>query len=264
MTERTRGRPRKYTVDEARERLFAVARSALRDQGITAGMSAVKLDGAIQEAKVPRGSAYRMWQHDTLSPQDAFRREVILDFVRHMSTSSGLPDAAKAYQDVMPQLLAHADPDDRDRTNEAIVELTRVIASHNFEQLDRNHDWQVYCAIRASATTQLGDDPELEEAIRTGEEKLLESYAALFEEAAEVFGYQLMPGLTFIEFTAAAYAMNDGLANRPARNFRRREIPLPTGPDGEEQPWTLLAIGFHALCEYFFEPVDAAEPSDAA
>lgn len=261
MTERTRGRPRKYPVDEVRERLFEVARSALRERGVTSGLAAVTLDGAIQDAGVPRGSAYRMWHHDDLSPQDAFRREVTLDLLRTLPTSTGLPTTEQAYDDVMGQLGARADKNDPESMRAVLIELMRVLCSHNFELLDGNHDWQVYCALRSAAMTRYGSDPEVDAAIRYGEERVIDNYAQLYERIATYFEHTIRPGLTFNEFSAAAYAMNEGLANRSATNFRRREIRLPSGPDGREQPWTLMSVGFHALVDYFFVPISHA--SDA-
>ena len=255
MNQRGRGRPPKYPSDEVRSRLLDAAQEMLRTHGVRGGLDAVTLDAAILAAEVPRGSAYKLWQSESMSPQDAFRTAVVME-VFLMPATNGLPATSEFIEEELKRhaaLIADGTPA---QMAWLARELMRTVGEHNFEQIDASQNWRIYSALRTGATTQPVVSPEVLDALREGEEYLIEQYSLLYEKISQLFSMRVREPFTVQEFAACLYSVNEGLAGRLSSNYRKRGIPRPTGPDGEMQPWTLFSVAFEALVEFFWEPID--------
>lgn len=233
-------------------RLLDAAHEALRQHGVTSGLDAVTLDGAISDSGVPRGSAYKLWQSDEQTPQDGFRRAVVLDILRSLPASTGLPSTETVYAESL-EAIADLDLNDPEDNAYALRELTRVVTAFNHLRLEDGENWRIYGALRTAALTRFGDDIEIMDAIREGEQTLIQSYADLYGSVAELLGYRLKEPYTLAEFSAAAFGLNEGLVHRLSDGWRRGGIPRPTGRNGEMREWTLYAVGFEALIHAFWE-----------
>lgn len=251
VTTRPRGRPPKYPPDEVRQRLLEAALATLRVSGVESGLDSVTLDGAILDADVPRGMSYKIWRDQEGTPQDAFRQATVLHVLRIPATS-GLPATReyteKAFESRADE-LASPDPEVRRRL---LREMARVVGEFNYSTLERSHNWKLYSAIRTAALTRPDTDPAVLEALRAGEEYLIDMYSALYVEVAEKVGMTLRPEYRIEEFAAATYAVNEGLSGRLSQNYRKIDIARPTGTTGEPQSWTLFSIAFEALIDHFF------------
>ncbi len=247
------GRPPKFSPDELKDRLLAAGVESLRTAGVTQGLDAVRLDAAIHEAGVPRGSAYRVWSStDGTSPQDVFRREVLLRLLRSTPLSTGLGVTRAAAEAELAKHSAALESDDPDQRAAVLREMIRVVAAVNFNNIVDSQTWRVYRAVATAATTRSDADADIIEAIRTGEERLVAGYGEFFAEFAALFRLRLRPGVTMSEFVMCTYALNEGLANRPSSGYRLSGIPLP-GETSATKDWTLVAIGLEALVTQFFE-----------
>ncbi|NNC80170.1 MAG: hypothetical protein HKN94_08465 [Acidimicrobiales bacterium] len=250
--QRPRGRPPKYTVEEVRSRLHEAARESLRQSGITSGLDAVTLDVCIAEADVPRGSAYRLFQVDEMSPQDAFRREVAITLLRELPARLGLEatqDEFEALYAESREELASAGVTDRTQITRNMI---RIVATESFRRIDASSNWLIYSALRTAAVSR-SDDPGLRQAVLEGEEYLIRRYSGLYKMIGDAMGLRLRDSYTYEEFSICAYALNEGVANRLSSSFRRFDIERPTGPDGDMQPWSLFGVAYEALVDQFFE-----------
>lgn len=249
------GRPPKFSPAEIEGLTIAAAMAALESEGLTHGLDAIRLDRAIALADVPRGAAYRVWERDAaIGPQDTFRRAALLHLLRTTPLSTGLGSTREG---AIAELARHDDDltsDDPERLRLAQSEMIRVIGALNFNNIRDSQHWRIYQAASVTATTQTDPDSEIASTLRASEEGLIEAYGDFFAEMAALFRLRLRTGLTINEFSFSAYALNEGLANRPSTNYRLDGIERPTGPDGAMRSWTLFAIGFEALVNQFFEP----------
>lgn len=252
VTPRPRGRPPKYPPDEVRQRLLEAALATLTLHGVESGLDAVTLDGAILDADVPRGMAYKIWRTEDVTPQDAFRHATVLHILS-MPATSGLP-ATRAYtEEAFASRADELESTDKEVRRRLLREMTRVVGEFNYLTLENSTNWKLYSAIRTAALTRSDTEPAVLEALRAGEEYLIANYSKLYLEVAERIGMRLKPDYRIEEFAAATYAVNEGLSGRLSRNYRKVEIDRPTGPDGASQEWTLFSIAFEALIDHFFE-----------
>jgi len=247
-----RGRKPKFSPEELRRIMIEASLAKIRSSGVEYGVSTIRLDDIITETGAPRVAAYSLWESDERSAQENLRRETVLSLLRDMPSGN-----AKATRDIAVEELASA-PDDIEHDPLALRRTVRRIirrgGAFNHEALN-SPQWRVYSAIVTSATSQPNPDSEVLDAIKEGEQKLVETYAALFGEFEEVFGLQLRTGFSIEQFSLCILALNDGLANRTSEVFANQTVHLEED-DGELEEWTLFSLGFMALIDQFFEPLE--------
>lgn len=248
---RPRGRPPKYPPDVVRRRLLDAARESLSEAGVESGLDAVTLDGAVIDADVPRGMAYRIWQDEHLTPQDALRRATILDLLSIPATA-GLPATREVNDELFGKSQAILESGTREERIALKREAIRVVGGFNYLALAESSNWKLYSALRTAAMTRPNVDPEIMRALIDGENFLVEQYSSWYEEVTSALRMELRPGLKMEQFAAAAYAVNEGLALR-VTDFPDREGIMVPGDDGVEREWTLFSIAFEGLIDRFFE-----------
>lgn len=254
-TQRPRGRPPKFPPEEVRRRLLDAARESLKIDGVESGLDAVTLDGAIVDADVPRGMAYKIWQDDDQTPQDAFRRSVVVDLLSIPATA-GLPatrELTGTYFEEHRETFENGSVEDR---RALMREAMRLIGGFNYNSLADSGNWKLYAALRTAAVTRPKVDPALMNVLLAGEQYLIEQYCNLYQDILTVFNLRLRDGLTLELFAAAAYALNEGLAQRVTESPSRTGLML-NDPQGTSKEWTLFSIAFEGIVDRFFEFVDS-------
>lgn len=260
MPERKRGRPPKFEADEVRRLLIDAGVEAVEQAGVTRGLDAVNLDAALRATNVPRGAAYRAWGGNTTAPQDEYRLAVLLEILRMTPTSAGLQFTEGVIDDELRRHSEALGSNDRERLNVAARAMIRVVGAANFRRLEKSPKWFIYRAAAFSAGTRPDELPEVLEAVRYGEEVLIDDYGRMFEAMAELFHYRLRSEYRLSEFTMSVYALNDGLAASVGRTHRLWGIERATGPHGEMEEWSLFAVGVEAMIDQFFEPIEPINP----
>ncbi|MEM9519658.1 MAG: hypothetical protein AAGA37_10095 [Actinomycetota bacterium] len=198
----------------------------------------IKLVDAIKRAEVPRTSAYRAFGVDGLEPQEAFTHELIrraggsaisgndqprdrgLDF---MMTLDELDEVGLAWAWQEYARLAGAD------FSKAMVEspgarlFTMALLSERTEELQATID-EVEGALGPDPLDGLDVRPML-----------------------DVCGLRVNPAIGDSAAAQAVLSVGLGSFLQPASSIEGQFADLPTGPDGEMQPWTLgglLLMGF--------------------
>ena len=152
----------------------------------------------------------------------------------------------------------HATSGDADDREWAFRTMLRIVANHSFEKLASSRKWQIYQALRSNVVAKAAPRKAAMDAVRRGEEAQIEAYAALYDDIAKLYGVRIREPFTMTEFATCAFALNEGIGSRVTTGFRRRDIMRRTGRHGEEENWTLFAVGLEALTQQFFEPAEAA------
>ncbi len=242
---RTRGRPPKYPVDEVRDRLMNSAKSALRENGLSFGVDVATLEGSIEEAEVPRGISYRTWRAAAVqdeSPQDAFRHAAIADLARN-AQDDWLPTCRTFIRE---QIAAHQ----RGETN--LQQILRQIGVFGHELVNDTLEIRLVQAFRATAATQTNTPAAVIQALHDGKEKIITEYTELVQQLADEVDVQLRDGREARDFTEAFFAVTQGIMQQ-VDGLPPRQVPRPTGPNGETEQWTLAGISIEALVRQFFD-----------
>ena len=248
---RPRGRPPKFPPEVVRERLIDAAIATLLETGIHAGLESITLDAAIINAGVPRGMAYKIWQDYELPPQDALRREVLVHLL-NLPTLTGLGATWELLEEELANLTIPTKADSLEKRSELVSELIRVVGFFNHQALDSSPEWRLYNAVRAVAITRSDVDPEIQKLLEQGESQIIQLYAELYESVSETFDVPLSESFTMHQFSAAVYALNEGLTSRLSTCYESIGIER-TNSSGETKEWSLFAIGLEALVYQFFD-----------
>lgn len=106
------------------------------------------------------------------------------------------------------------------------------------------------------ATTAARPDQRrrVQSALLDGYESVTKYWEETYSGLMGVLGVRIRPPWTIRQFTMAVTAYSEGCSLRQRIDGYSDRIVRPTGPQGEDQEWTLFAVGLEALVHQFFEP----------
>jgi hypothetical protein len=90
--------------------------------------------------------------------------------------------------------------------------------------------------------------------LQEGFEVVLEFWEKLLGRVMQVLRLRLRQPWTVRQFTMAVTAFSEGCSLRQRIDGDAEGIVRPTGPNGEDQEWTLFGAGLEALVHQFYEP----------
>jgi len=170
-------------------------------------------------------------------------------------------------------VLARMDPSSAESREATMREVCRISAASNTRALRRSTDWLLWIGIWA--VTAVGSAPErrrrIEAALEEAYQAVTERMEGIYRAGMDFVGYRVRAGLTVRQFTIAVAALAEGCVLRDrVDSVNMNGIVRPTGPNGEDQEWTLFGLALEALSHEFFEldpdwsarPVDASSVSD--
>jgi hypothetical protein len=182
------------------------------------------------------------------------------DVLASIALEEGLGEFEKTVHALGPLLdgLDLTTPTGRDRS---LRQVCRVGGGVEILSLLESPNWSLWIAVwsLATADTPPGDEANAryQQRIRAA---LLEGYGGftkLWEDAyralAAYLGMRIRQPLTFRQLSVAVGALAEGCSLRQRVDEQMEGILRPTGPQGEDEEWTLFAIGLEALLQTFLE-----------
>ena len=227
---------------EAEKRLLDAARSLLESgRGLTISLGSLSYEEVIREARVPRSTAYRIW--DTKQKfEDAFLADLASPEGNYYGVDTTAELLAEAYRSFGPVAA-----DDHVRRRARVEELANAGAQVNLEEVMQNPNWTVYAAI--VTTSESSTVEGLLGSLQTGEERFIDRMAGFYEIVCRLLGLRLRPSREWRQLAVAGAAYIEGLA------LRRFLMPdaLSETLKGDGQDWTLAGLGFVGLIDQFVE-----------
>lgn len=253
---------RKFTRDQARTALLEAGREMLHEVGLSGGVGRVTLAEAINRSGVPRPSAYRVFGETELDPQRAFHEELIID-ITELGPSLNVQTLATPVQGVLSEvegLGVEATPEDLTWYLRELVRRAGAAATAaDFTETPIG----VYMSVLAS-TLDAARNERVEAAARQAEEATVNAFIPFLREALTAFGLRLRDGWTFLDFSGALSSAILGALLTARVSPGSPEMQLPTGRNGENEPWTPLSITLLGITGQASEPnprmVTSAQP----
>jgi hypothetical protein len=249
------------TKEELRALMLEAAWQMLLEEGLSAGTDSLTFPRVFD--RVERDTGLRLTNASILrrvwESQSEYHTDVLLAiasqfaFVENQTTSV-----------VTDPLIADLDLSTPEKRLAAARECCRIGCAAVVTAMAQSAGWALWMGVWALATA--GEETEQKRRVRealwasyeAGNEFYVQSYAGL----SQLVGIRLREGLTIEQFVVATGALAEGCTLRNRLDDNLVGFMLPTGPDGEEQEWTLFGLGVHALIERFYEIDPDWEPPD--
>ncbi len=245
-------RPR-LTREELRSIFIEAGWAILREEGLGAGGEALTLKRVRERVEADTGIRMtnasligRVWEN-----QFDYQTDVLAAIAADDSTS----EIEDTLNDLAP-VLASMDASPEESRRSTMREVCRLSAANNTKALRRSTDWSLWIGIWAvtAVGTPLGRRRRIESALKQSYQAVTQRMEGIYRAGMDFVGYRVRPGLTIRQFTIAVAALAEGCVLRDRVDFvHMNGIMRPTGPDGEEQEWTLFGLALEALAHEFFE-----------
>jgi hypothetical protein len=157
---------------------------------------------------------------------------------------------------VVAPVLSAADRTTLAGRQAALRDLCRTGAEANLEAMRESTNWPLWISVwgLAAGREPLAYRNEIEAALVTGYESFNERIEAIYTAVIAFLGLRIRPPFTLRQFTVAADSLGQGFGLRDrVDGYYNTVVVRPTGPDGQEQEWTVFAVAFEALVNQFFE-----------
>lgn len=248
--------------DELRRTLLEEGRAILMEEGLDAGSSNLTFRRVFERVEEKTGTRItnasvikRVWEN-----QADFQADVLVSIAR----DEARPEAGGAVTAIAGLLgdLDLSSPESRDR---ALAQVCRVGGGATTVSLAESTNWPLWISVVAMATATT--TPEQQQRIKAA---LLEGYRSVskfwnenFALLMEVLGLRIRRPFTLDQFTMAAIAYSEGCSLRQRTSDHIELMMRPTGTDGQEQEWSLFAVGLEGLIHQFLEPDPDFSPTPA-
>lgn len=239
--------------EELRALLLSAGQDVLHDEGIETGFSNLTFKRVFDRLekdtglRITNGSVIgRVWEN-----QAAFQADVLVSIAQ----DEGRPEVDQTLEAVT-EILGNLDRSTGAARLRSVQELSRVGGAASVNAIGKSSNWSLWISVLAYATTA-GDPAQRErvrEALLGGYNSMTKFWEQNYEGLMNYFGLRICRPWTIRDFTIAVTAYSEGCSLRQRVDGHLPTLIRPTGPDGEDQEWTLFAVGLEALIGQFFEP----------
>ena len=243
----------KLSRDDLHALFIETGRTILREEGLGGGGEALTFKRVSDRVEADTGIRVtnasligRVWEN-----QSEYQTDVLASIAADDSSS----EIAQTVDGLESVLLA-MDPYSEESRTWTMREIARLSAAANTRALAGSTDWLLWVGIWAM--TAVGSSPErkrrIELALEQAYRAVTERMEQIYQGGLDFVGYRVRPRLTVRQFTIAVAALAEGCVLRDrVDSAQMRGIVRPTGPNGEEQEWTLFGLALDALSQQFFE-----------
>lgn len=255
----TAPRQPKLTREELRLLLLDTGRTLLIEEGLGTGVDSLTFKRVFERVEVDTGRRIsnasvirRVWEN--LADYQA-------DVLVTIAGQDGLGEFDETFAALEP-VFASIDLSSPEARVRSVREVCRVGGAANILALLESPHWSLWIAVWALATAEnlRPGGQRLDHQLRI-RQALLEGYKGttrLWEDAyrslVQALGLRPRRPLTVHQFTVTVGALAEGCSLRQRLDPDMDGILRPTGPDGEDQEWSVFAIGLEALQRLYFEP----------
>jgi hypothetical protein len=232
--------------------LLEAAQAMLREEGLGVGTDALTFKRVFERVERDTGMRLtnasvikRVWEN-----QADYQTEVLLG----IAADEDHAEMEQTFAALVPTLES-LDVSTPEARWSALRELCRIGGNANINALGESNNWSLWFSVWSQATTgEITDQKKaLQVALLRGYESVTEMYDETYQALLDLLGFRVRPGMTMRQFTISVGALAEGCTLRNRVDGDMGGLFLPTGPDGEDQEWTLFAVGAEALALRFFE-----------
>ena len=245
--------PKRRSREELQKQLVEEGREILFEEGFEAASSNLTFKRVFERVEAKTGQRItnasvikRVWEN-----QAEFQADVLVSIARDEARpeAGGAVDAISA----VSSTLDYSTPESRAR---ALREICRVGGTASSTALAKSVNWPLWISVIAMATATAMPDQQhrIRAALADGYLSISKFWSEHFSVLMDVLGFRMRYPWTMDQFVMAVIAYSEGCSLRQRTSDHVEMILRPTGPDGEDQEWSLFAVGLEALVHQFLEP----------
>jgi hypothetical protein len=247
------GRKPRLARAELRSMLLEAALEILREEGLKTGSVNITFKRVCDRVQVRTGIQVtngsvikRIWEN-----QAEFQADVLVAVANDQSR----PELAHIFN-VLGPLLEEPDLSTPESRARLVQQMCRVGGEANAVATAESPNYPLWMHVVATAlTTSDGQQRErILLALREGYTSFTKLWEESFTALAALLGLRIRPDSDISEFVMVVTALDQGFSLRHRINGKMEYVTRPTGLNGEDEDWTLFALGLEALVHQFFEP----------
>jgi hypothetical protein len=248
----------KQSRDALRDLLLTTGRKVLIDEGLGTRADTLTFKRVFDRVEAETGLHLsnasiikRVWENQA---------DYQADVLAGIAAEEGLGAFDRTIE-VLGPLVGGFDVSTPEARERSLRLVARIGGAANILSLLESPNWSLWIAVWSLATAEgpvrAPREALYQQRIRAA---LLEGYGGfteLWEGAyralADLLGMRIRAPLTFRQLSVAVGALAEGCSLRHRVDQQMEGILRPTGPDGENEEWTLFGIGLEAILRQFLE-----------
>ncbi len=243
----------KQCREELRATLLQAGREILYEEGLETGSNNLTFKRVFERVEAKTGLRVtnasvirRVWEN-----QADYQADVLVAIAQ----DEGRPEIDSTVQTVA-DLFAGLDLSTAQARAGALQEVCRLGGAASSAAIAESPNWSLWISVvaMATATNRPEQRRRVQAALLDGYESVSKFWEETYTGLMELLGLRLRQQSTIRQYTMAVTAYSEGCSLRQRVEGHLDTIIRPTGPDGEDEEWTLFAVGLEALVHQFFEP----------
>jgi hypothetical protein len=189
----------------------------------------------------------RIWEN-----QAEFQADVLVAVANDLSRPE-LGLIFEALRPLLDEAAVLSDPESRARL---VQQVCRVGGEANAITTAESPNYPLWMHVVATAitTSHTQERERILSVLREGYTSFTKMWEESFAALASLLGLRMRPESDISQFVKVLVALDQGFSLRHRINGKIEYVTRPTGRNGENEDWTLFALGLEALVHQFFEP----------
>lgn len=242
--------------DDLRVLLVDASRAIVREEGLQTESGNLSFKRVFDRVEARTGERItnapvirRVWEN-----QAEFQTDVLVA-IAHDETRPEIGGAIEALQ----ELLENVDLSTQQSRERAVVDVCRVGGTAFTSVVTDFTNRQLWISVVAlAASSTIPEQQRVKAALTESYESAASFWNLTLGALASSFGLRIRPRYLQAQFVMAVTAYSEECALRQRTTDHVEYLTLRTGPGGEDQQWSLFAVGLEGLVRQFLEPDPAA------
>jgi hypothetical protein len=234
--------------------LLESALEILREEGLHTGSVNITFKRVCDRVRIRTGIQVtngsvikRIWEN-----QAEFQADVLVAVANDLSR----PELGLIFEALGPLLDEAAIVSDPESRARLVQQVCRVGGEANAVTTAESPNYPLWMHVVATAitTSHTQQRERILSVLREGYTSFTKLWEESFAALAALLGLRIRPESDMSQFVMVLVALDQGFSLRHRINGTIEYVTRPTGRNGENENWTLFALGLEALVHQFFEP----------
>ncbi len=247
-----------------REQLVSYGMAQLGREGLSVDLSQFRVDVAAVACGIDPVAARQIWEGPDDEADAAFGRAVLHGILGRQLSDAVDQSVVTSMVEVITRSLDQAAARDDlsvDERRALIQDLCRSASAVALDLPKTSPSWRAFVVVSTLIFAHPDANEWLVDAWDENRADTTPRLTNLYSVLPGMFGMQLRYCYSWEQLLATMSAVGEGLIMRHESLGDAAMVQRATGPNGEVETWSLLAVAAEAIFQQFFEPIDPDDES---